>query len=525
MFGALPYLEWRIARNQFRALLRSPWRLLAWVLYAAYLGGMIYLRAHPRSHASPAPSMLSRELATTIAGVALLMTGATILTSTGNGVRIFRSKADALLLPRAGVGGRDLVLWLQLRTIVGRAWYFVGFVLFYVVGIAPNGASQLGWTTLLTVLVSLSTATLGLPIYLASITGLRTAIRTFGGCTLAAGFVFAIAVGAQWLAHQHALPAAVTATANAYLAHVTLAPGDVIRGALGGSPALYLALVAVIIIATLAAYALAADVYPELTEASFRLFDVVERARRGEAKVARATTSTRVPAGAAILLWKSALVFSRSPSAKILFAVSVLVALILGTLLGFVLQDPDPQGLIVTAGMPLLLLAVVGFASTFSLAADVSKPYWWLTGGSLFERLVYWTIGETRYAAAAFGIGVLIETIVGGLGIVAALATISACALWWSTYAVGTLVFIVLPGQIDRRGPGMMLRFITGWIPLLILVGFYGAAFALGHNVAIAFVVMTSAAIAMGLGALALAAERLAYGGGATFARAAAEQS
>jgi hypothetical protein len=90
-------------------------------------------------------------------------------------------------------------------------------------------------------------------------------------------------------------------------------------------------------------------------------------------------------------------------------------------------------------------------------------------------------------------------------------------------YAIGTFVFVFVPGVIDRRGPGMILRFVTSCVPLLIIVGTGGVAYSLMRNALAAFAVTIVFALCVGLGSLALAAQRLAYGGGAQFARAAAE--
>ena len=524
MFGALPYLEFRIAVNQAKSVVRSPWRLLAWMLYFAYIFGSIYLRSH-RNHESTANALPSRELATTIAGAALMLIGISILTATGDAVRPFRTRADATLLPRAGVSARALVLWLQLRTIVGRSWNFIGFALFYAVQFVPmrGGFSLLACVSLLTVLVTVATAALQLPVYLASLQGWRSGLRTLGALFVAGGLTFGAYVGVNTLVHSAYVPHAIAAATAAYIATIPLVPGDVLRSALNGNPTLYAMLVAIVIGATFFASSLAADVYPELVAASFAYFDRTNRAPLGERKASSIALDRRVPLGTAVLLWKNTLVFRRTSSMRVVFTVGFFVSIGLGTLLGFVLRDPDPQGIVITAGVPVMLLAAVSFASTFRLAVDVGKPFWWLTGGSLFERLMYWTIGESRRPALIFGAGILAETTVGGLRWGAVAPTLAGVALWWAMYAIGTFVFVLVPDTIDRRGPGLILRFVTSSVPLLIAVGAGGAAYALTHNALAAFVVTIFFALCIGLGSLALAAQRLAYGGGAQFARAAAE--
>ena len=136
---------------------------------------------------------------------------------------------------------------------------------------------------------------------------------------------------------------------------------------------------------------------------------------------------------------------------------------------------------------------------------------------------MYWTIGETHRNLLVFALAVCTETLVGGYGALAIGSTIAAATLWWSMYALGTLVFVLLPAAADRSGPGIILRFLTTWIPLLAFVGVFAAAFALTHSPGASFAVMTLVALIFGLVALALAAERLAIGGGALLSRAASE--
>lgn len=525
MFGALPYLELRIAVNQARTIARSPWRLLAWLAYFVYAGVMIYLRSH-NGLASRANSLPSRELATTFAGLAMLVVGISIFTGTGNSVRPFRTRADAALLSRAGVSARSLVLWLQFRAIVGRSWYFIGFAFFYGGVLTPmNGGLPLfGLVAILTVFVSLVAATIPLPVFLAALQGWRMPLRVVGGGIMAVGAFFSVDVGINLLAKNAHLPHTIAAGAALYVHVVPLGPGDVFRSALGGNPTLEIVLIAIVVAATFAASALARDIYPELCQASFALFDRVSRVRRGEMKASNAAVSRRVPLGAAVLLWKNSLTFARSPSVKSAFIVMTIVSIGLGMLLGFVVRDPDPADLVIASGLPLLLLALVGFLSSFALAVDVGKPYWWLTGGSLFARLVYWTIGESRRPALIFGAGILAETIVGEMGFGSIAPTLAAVAAWWGMYAVGTLIFVIVPGSIDRRGPGMVLRLIASGVPLIAIILTSGLSYVVFHNVTVAFVVMTLAALGFGFAAVALAAARLAYGGGAQFAIAAAEQ-
>ena len=524
MFGALPYLEFRVAVNQARAIVRSPWRLLAWLFYFVYVSGMIYLRSRTglASKANPLPS---RELATTFAGLAMVVVGISIFTGAGNSVRPFRTRADAVLLPRAGVSARSLVLWLQFRTIVGRSWYFIGFALFYGGLVTPmnGGLPLLGLVAVLSVLVSLVAATIPLPVFLAALQGWRTPLRVVGGGVMAVGVLFGVDVGINALTKNAHLPHTISAGAAAYVHVVPLLPGDVLRSALGGNPTLEIVLFVIVVAATLAAAALARDIYPELCQASFALFDRVNQVKRGEVKASNVFVRRRVPLGAAVLLWKNSLAFARSPSLKGAFVVMTIVSIGLGALLGLIVRDPDPADLIVAAGLPLLLLAIVGFLSSFALAVDVGKPYWWLTGGSLFERLVYWTIGESRRPALVFGAGIFAETIVGKMGFGSIAPTLAAVAAWWGMYAVGTLIFVIVPGSIDRRGPGMMLRLIASGVPLIAIVLAYGLGYIAFHNVTLGFIAMTLAALGFGFAAVALAATRLAYGGGAQFARAAAE--
>jgi len=270
---------------------------------------------------------------------------------------------------------------------------------------------------------------------------------------------------------------------------------------------------------------LSGDVYPELYEAATRVFERAERVRRGETQVrlTQATSARRVPIGAAVLLWKNGLVFARSSGRKIVLAVSAVIWLGVSALLGFALRDADSASVVVAIAPAILLLAAVGFTTSFAIAEDVGKPFWWLTGGSLFTRLLVWTIGETRRSAVIFAAGIGVEMLVAGYVIESISATIAAISLWWMMYAVGVLVFILLPAQLDRSGPGFALRFFVVGIVLLPPLLVFAVVLVATHAPPIACVATALTAIGVGAGSIALGAARLAHGGGAQFARAAAE--
>lgn len=450
MFGALPYLEVRLLRNRIRAIVKSPLRLLMWLGWGSYIGFMTFLRARG-THTGLQQSLPTAPLATTIAGALLLFAGLTVFAAAGGSVRPFRLKADATFFARAGVSSRVLVLWLQLRAMFGRSWYFIALLVFYSFAFVParSGISLVAAIALLAGLATLAVTALQLPTFLLAIRGYRRLARGIAMVLLLYGVVLALAAPLDIATHMRELPALLHAFALRYHTVVSWAPGDLIRSALSGNPFVPIGLITVAALATAFTWVLSGDVYPELYEAATRVFDRVERVRRGETQVrlTHATSARRVPIGAAVLLWKNGIVFARSGGRKIVLAVSAVIWLGVSVLLGFALRDADSASVVVAIAPAILLLAAVGFTTSFAIAEDVGKPFWWLTGGSLFRRLLVWTIGETRRSAVIFAAGVGVEMLVAGYAIESVSATIAAISLWWMMYAVGVLVYILLPAQ------------------------------------------------------------------------------
>ena len=526
MFGALPFLEVRLLRNRIRAILKSPLRLLMWLGWGLYIGFMTFLRTRGQ-HTGLQQSLPTAPLATTIAGALLLFAGLTVFAAAGGSVRPFRLRSDATFFARAGVSSRTLVLWLQLRAMFGRSWYFIAMLVFYSFAFVParSGISLVAAIALLAGLATLAVTALQLPTFLLAIRGYRRLARGIAMVLLLYGVVLALAAPLDIATHMRELPALLHAFALRYHTVVSWAPGDLIRSALSGNPFVPIGLITVAALATAFTWVLSGDVYPELYEAATRVFDRVERVRRGETQVrlTHATSARRVPIGAAVLLWKNGIVFARSGGRKIVLAVSAVIWLGVSVLLGFALRDADSASVVVAIAPAILLLAAVGFTTSFAIAEDVGKPFWWLTGGSLFRRLLVWTIGETRRSAVIFAAGVGVEMLVAGYAIESVSATIAAISLWWMMYAVGVLVYILLPAQLDRSGPGFALRFfVVGMVlvpPLLV----FAVVLVAMHAPTIACIATALTAIGVGCGSIALGATRLAHGGGATFARAAAE--
>ena len=526
MFGALPYLEVRLLRNRIRAIVKSPLRSLMWIGWGFYIGFMTFLRTRG-AHTNLQQSLPTAALATTVAGALLLFAGSTVFAAAGGSVRPFRLRADATFFTRAGVSTRALVLWLQLRAMFGRSWYFIAMLVFYSFAFVParSGISLVVAIALLAGLATLAVTALQLPTFLLAIRGYRALVRGIAIVLLLVGMILALAAPCDIATRMQGLPALLQSLATQYHTIVSWAPGDLIRSALTGNPLLPIGLVLVSALATALTWMLGGDVYPELYEAATRVFDRVERVRRGETQVrlTRVTSAQRVPVGAAVLLWKNGLVFARSSGRKIVLAISAAIWLGVSVLLGFALRDADSASVVVAIAPAALLLAAVGFTTSFAIAEDVGKPFWWLTGGTLFYRLLMWTIGETRRSAAIFGAGVGVEMLVAGYLIDSISATIAAVSLWWMMYAVGVLVFILLPAQLDRSGPGFALRFLVVGIVLLPPLLVFAVVLAATHATTLACAATAATAIGVGCGSIALGAARLAHGGGAQFARAAAE--
>ena len=486
---ALVYLDASLFRNRVRLLAREPKRLLPWLFFLLWLGWALPARAFYAGTHVRGDSELATILPLIVPGgmLAILGLGVAALRPPA----AFTSPADARFLCGSALSPRLVVLWLLLRQVRRQLLLWAANVVFWIV-VLPF-AFQVGVGEAVVAAVALGLAgslLLGmqLPLYVAS---RRWAIPPFrgAGVVLAATGAAVLAAGASELA-SGPLP-------DPWAELVTgLPPGSWLVGAATGHvlPMLALALCATIAVA--ASVAVGGDCYPELWQASLRVFAVRRAFRRGgfrgraelrralqeaggrETRRTKATSvsATWVPPGAWTLLWKEWVALGRGRLGYALSAAILLASLLAGAGLAL-LASASPAGAR-SAGTLGATGAAIAFAialgGAIRLSTDLRSPLWWLSASGLRARLCAWTLAGAAKAVAPFAAAGVGAAAVARSPIWLGLVPVGL-AVGWLLRSTGLAVYSLLPSSFDLAGPGRLLRGLVFYvlvIPLIVVVVF-----------------------------------------------------
>jgi len=106
----------------------------------------------------------------------------------------------------------------------------------------------------------------------------------------------------------------------------------------------------------------------------------------------------------------------------------------------------------------LLVLVLAPYSASLGLAADLSKPLFWLSRSSLRERLTAWTFGRAWRGGVALGLAPLVAGLASGNVPLAIDSIPVTVTMYWSLQALGVGLFAIWANPIDARGPVMVLR-------------------------------------------------------------------
>ena len=137
---ALAYADARTLVNTLRALRRHPGRALMWALYAVVVVGFAFFRTSA-PHRPPARRRLALIFADFwVCGLAIAF-GVLLVTGASRSVGVFATRAEALLVTRAGAPPLLVATYLQLRLVItALAQGFTRFAYLIVIGI-PSATS------------------------------------------------------------------------------------------------------------------------------------------------------------------------------------------------------------------------------------------------------------------------------------------------------------------------------------------------------------------------------------------------
>jgi hypothetical protein len=484
---ALAWLELCYARHQLAAIARSPLRVVVWVPYGLLICFFVYARLMQHRDAYVAFE-ISPSIATTIGGFYFAMLGATIGFAASGRVAVFRSSAEAVLFSNAGLRPLTIAIWLQLRKLA-TSWtrWLGGFVYLFAVA-APHDPQPFALVRAF-IAAALALAvqmTVELPVFLAARGWLREPLRYFGWTVTALGGLYGIA----GIFGPHFVEPVVQRL------HVD--PGSAVDALLHGSPLATIGLVLVVagLVASIAM--LGDDALPELYAAS-RTTLAAQGQRWQPARprfvVTKPGDSAHIPAGALALLWKDWIGFRRGRGTFRLWLIGCIGWAACGAGVAFGAMhwsDPSPlYTLAVTTALLVLLLAPYG--ASLGLAADLSKPLFWLSRSSLRERLAVWTFGRAWRGGVSLGLAPLVAGLVSANTPLAIISIPVTVTMYWSLQALGVGLYAIFPNPIDARGPIVLLRLAATGLYVIpaALVGALGALSGSGAYVAVlAFVVV-----------------------------------
>jgi uncharacterized membrane protein (DUF485 family) len=451
---ALLYLEWRYAINNFRAILRSPQRLLVWVPYLFFIVYFGYARVL-RYHGGHSAYDVLPTYATTIAGAYLGLLGSTIALSAAGRVAAFRSPTEAVLFSNAGVRPITAAIWLQVRKIAASPMRWLGGFLYLFAIAAPRETSAAAIVRSLVVVGLVMSLVMGteLPIFLLARRRWSKPLQILGWTIAAVGGVY----GAAGLIGYRVLRPLVRVT------HVD--PGAAVHELLAGNVIALTALVLALAGLAASVLLLGDDSYPELYAASRG--PLAGRARRiaaaaGNYAAPDKAARVRIPGGALSLVWKDWIAFRRGRGTFRLWIAGCVGWAACGAASGFAknyFNDVAPIVTLVTASAALVLV-IAPFGASIGLASDLSKPLFWLGASPLRNRIAAWTLGRAWRGGFLLGLAPAAAGVAIGAPILAMLSVPVATIAYWSLQSLGVGLYAIFPNPIDARGPMLLLRLV-----------------------------------------------------------------
>ncbi|MBC5806072.1 MAG: hypothetical protein DLM53_09485 [Candidatus Eremiobacter antarcticus] len=480
--NALLYLDARILINRVRQTMHQPGRLIMWILFTLWLVAVMSSRFHRLSGANrygdPQHPLL--VIFSIVPALYAMVLGAQIATACKRAPGAFAYPADARFLFGSRMSHRIVVFWLQLRELFFSGIRFMIFMFAMSFTFVRSNAE------LLVAAVSLLAGYLiamgvRLPAFLLARRYPRVPWSFLGYALIALGG--ASIAYPLWLAYLsgHTTVAFVSAHVPRY------PPGSWLVGAFNGSlRALFLmcSLAALMIVVGSVA---ASDAYPELWEASVRLYALRVAAAAGRARRSLLSRAAGVgyadpqaaakrqaqrsdivsasgfgaPSGALILLWKQWLTIRRVPGGLRWPVLWIVIAAAAGYGGAVIAKGSSPLMLLAPAMLVSNLIVGMGAQSTISLAGELRKPIWWLAESEVRDRLAAWALASLlRLGAPIAVVGIAL-----GVGMHAPLLAFGAVPLVVAVLlliqATGIALYTILPGRNDLRGPGFILRYFA----------------------------------------------------------------
>jgi hypothetical protein len=466
--GALFYADARSFVNQLREIRRAPGRALLWLFFAIVVVGMIVLRTIRASHGAGLPSRaIGNAFIVDMLACGGILAFGIVLAAGDRYAGLFAHPAEARFIIDSPATPFLATLYVQARQIVrGGARQAIGLLYLAVVYLpatlpAANLVRDLvliGVAASLLAAVPLARQLLPRPL-------VPLAIGAGIACILAALVPPLRYAGIEF---SGALPRAGVLASHLPRWH----PGNILLA----DAAAQHAAIAVIFACTCALFAYVAlaarDAYPELYELSMKRIARAERLRgrpfawagiRATRTPLRAESMMNgAPPGVAIFIWRAWTEYRRTNSVRTT-SIETALALGAGYALARLTQFADPEMLVVFASPVLNIVFIVAVMRSASLATELRRPLFWLSGATLFERLCALCVAQ--------GWRLIGWCALGGVGLAAggASASLVLAALIIGPSAVllagtiGYASYAVLPNDVDQRGPLLLVRILIGY--------------------------------------------------------------
>jgi len=493
----LLWLDWHIAVNRVRTIVRNPRRLLPWVLVFGWFAVSLQSRLAFGGRATRlAPSTLGLEqfgmLAATLApGAALLALGVGLWRDGHGAPATFSSPADARFIIGAALPPRLVLGWLCLRAtrrmLVMAVFYLVLFGFTYGRLAGLSGVQAIGGA----VAVALFSGLL-YGVRLAAFTGgqkLDADLGLLAGVPLTVFGTLSLAASGGVILGWPAVSAGVAGILAG------LPPGAWVVAAFRGDLVAVGILAAITLLAGGVGVWLGGDCYPELWTASTRVFAVRRMMRQGggggllsygrarlavggqassvDRLAAVSRSGARVPGGVWVVAWKEWLTLRRGPGGLPLQALILVGAVAGGVLVYFATREARRgSGILLATEIAGAALLLSGFTSV-RMATDLRNPLWWLSSSTLRARLAAWTLSRAaRFAVPVAAFVAAYFLVLHSPSLLLAVLVVLVGLAAWFVQVIGLAAYSIFPAAADRRLTQMVRLFslYAGLIPIVVSV-------------------------------------------------------
>lgn len=509
--GALFYADARSFVNQLREIRHAPGRAILWLFFALVVAGMIVLRTLRAAHGAGLPNhAIGNAFVVDMLACGGILAFGLVLTAGDRYAGLFAHPAEARFIIDSPATPFLATLYVQARQIVrGGARQAIGLLYIAVVYLPATlpAANLVRDLVLIGVAASLIAA---IPLVRQLLPPPFVPLATGAGIAcICAALVPPLRYGA--IQFSGALPQAAQLVPYLPAWH----PGRILLAAAGAQ---YIA-IALMVLGTCALFAYVAlaarDAYPELYELSMKRIARAERLRARPFAWAtmRATSApartelltTGAPPGVAIFMWRAWTEYRRTHSVRTT-SIETALALGAGYALARLTQLADPEMLVVFASPILNIVFIIAVARSASLATELRRPLFWLSGATLFERLCalgvaqgWRLIGWCALGGAGLAAGGASAPLVAAALLAGPTAVLLAGAIGYASYAI-------LPSDVDQRGPLLFVRILLGYVLIVppiaagITIGVFEHAALFALTVAAA-VTLLEAAVLIGFAA------------------------